>query len=410
MEEAGNLFSKFYDYCLYYSNQSCSPVPKTGTKTPLMSPTTSRAQKLQNSHKMSEQERGWFSVPQEYSWLNQGYPGTMEQQKYKHYAPSSQVVYNINRNCFQDLPIYQEESPVMPYLPHSWEDGEVESQNLVLEVDCVQILMYEKSNQRLAAEILANSRLNPNAEEFTPKTVIEKSLEETEDSAAQLDGQNDHSNGEEGHGHCSLEDEVILAQVDGHHELTDGDESYEEKELSADQDYFCDITFTDECENQEGSGDSSYEDEEEEDDDDWDWDSDEQSNGECVIVDPSDFEDLFTPSLLMTNLSSNCELCHHKPPASTNPKLREANKRFLQVYPDVEDAGTELTCKTVKFSNDPTIILEPENLAEELQLARTGEFAARQADRERMERLLAPILTETHRQNVYKKIYGESLK
>merc|ERR1711997_1376100 len=160
-----------------------------------------------------------------------------------------------------------------------------------------------------------------------------------------------------------------------------------------------------------GSGGFSSEEEQEddEDEDDWDWDSDEQSTGECIIVDPADFEDLFAPSLLITNLSS-CNQCQSSPPQTSNPRLREANKRFLQIYPDVEEEeDTEAASKSVKFSSDPTIILEPESLAEELQLARIGEFAARQADRERMERLIAPILTETHRQNIYQQIYGESL-
>jgi len=104
----------------------------------------------------------------------------------------------------------------------------------------------------------------------------------------------------------------------------------------------------------------------------------------------------------MNGFSSKAQMLH-------NPKLREANKRFLQMYPDQVEDDIEITSKTVKFSNDPTIILEPENLAEELQLARIGEFAARQADRERMERLLGPILTETHRKNVYRRIYGQPL-
>ena len=65
------------------------------------------------------------------------------------------------------------------------------------------------------------------------------------------------------------------------------------------------------------------------------------------------------------------------------------------MYPDQVEDDIEITSKTVKFSNDPTIILEPENLAEELQLARIGEFAARQADRERMERLMERRLEHT---------------
>jgi len=368
------LFSKFFNYI--NSNESSNSVPEIDTKTgrnycssqPL-NKTMSKAQKLHNSHKMNEQQRGWFSVPPEYSWLHQSLPQTMEQPKYKHFTPSSQAVYNITRNCYENLPVYQEQNQAMSSNLPNWMVGEMESENLVeLEVGCAGFIMYAKSDQRLAAEILANSRLNPNAKEFTPKTVIERLSEG--------------------------EDEDTMVQLDGHKEL-------EEDEIPRESDYVCDITFT-------GEGDiNSEEEEEEEEDDDWDWDSDEQSTGECVIVDPADFEDLFTPSLLMTNLSSNCP-CLHKSTEKTNPKLREANKRFLQIYPDVEDADTELTHKTVKFSNDPTIILEPENLAEELQLARIGEFAARQADRERMERLLAPILTQTHRQNIYNKIYGES--
>merc|ERR1712062_622232 len=170
--------------------------------------------------------------------------------------------------------------------------------------------------------------------------------------------------------------------------------------------YDCDINIIIAGEESGSDGYSSEEEEEEEDD--WDWDSDEQSTGECIIVDPADFEDLFAPSLLITNLSS----CSHRPaspPPPSNPRLREANQRFLQIYPDVEEDEAEATSKTVQFSSDPTIILEPESLAEELQLARIGEFAARQADRERMERLIAPILSQTHRQNIYLQIYGESL-
>ena len=163
-------------------------------------------------------------------------------------------------------------------------------------------------------------------------------------------------------------------------------------------DFICDITFSDEA--QSSDKEEELEDEEEEDY----WDSDEQSTGECLIVDLAEFEDLFTPSLLVTNLSSTCR-CQEKP--QPPPKLREANIRFLQMYPDQVKDDIGITSKTVKFSNDPTIIVEPENLAEELQLARIGEFAARQADRERMERLLGLILTETHRKNVYKRIYGE---
>ena len=56
----------------------------------------------------------------------------------------------------------------------------------------------------------------------------------------------------------------------------------------------------------------------------------------------------------------------------------------------------------VSFSPGPAavVLLEPED--------RRSDFPARQADRERMERLLGPILTASHRQAVYDRIFGGS--
>ena len=372
MEEPENILSKIFNYInCSPSRNSAAELETKNIKRDLydqpiqntMNGFSSKAQMLHNSHRMSEQERGWFSVPQDYGWC---YPPPGDPSKTSY--TFSQPVWNVNKNCFEELSVYQEHNQAMQILPSQWvmENVEVESDY------CLEIIMYEKSDQRLAAEILANSRLNPNAKEFTPKTVIEMTHEETEeDLKLQLDGEAEGA--EEGQG-----DDLTV------------------------QDYICDITFSDE----EQSSDEEDELEDEEEEDDWDWDSDEQSTGECVIVDPAEFEDLFTPSLLVTNLSSTCR-CQEKP--QPPPKLREANIRFLQMYPDQVKDDIGITSKTVKFSNDPTIIVEPENLAEELQLARIGEFAARQADRERMERLLGLILTETHRKNVYRRIYGQPL-
>jgi len=384
--EAGNLFSKFFNYI---NSSPSNPVTQMETKTRKKDycrpdqEIASKAQRLQSCHKMSAQERGWFSVAPEYnSCLGQGqHYLQMEQAKYfSHPSPFTQPVYNITNNCFEDLPVYQDQHHVQPQF---WV-GEMESQQFL---DCVEILVSEKSHPsqgRLAAEVLANSRLNPNAKEFTPKTVIEKSSEMT-DTIVLLDSHTE-----------------LIVELD----RLEDDSDLEQPVDSEKSKFSCDIIIGDE---ESGSGGYSS-DEAEEEDDDWDWDSDEQSTGECIIVDPADFEDLFTPSLLINNLSS-CNQCPPSPPQPSNPKLkkvREANQRFLQLYPDIEDE-CEASRKTVQFSSDPTIILEPESLAEELQLARIGEFAARQADRERMERLIAPILTQTHRQNIYQKIYGESL-
>merc|ERR1719277_1538931 len=145
-------------------------------------------------------------------------------------------------------------------------------------------------------------------------------------------------------------------------------------------------------------------DEEDWDEDDWDWDSDEE-HAPVQCVDLAEFEDLFQVNLLVTNLGS----CHPSPPScsSSNPHLREINKRFLKSYPNSCCERSEPN--RVKFSDNPVVILEPESLAEDLQEARiNSEFIRRKADRERNERLLAPILTQKHRQNIFQKIYGEN--
>ena len=61
-------------------------------------------------------------------------------------------------------------------------------------------------------------------------------------------------------------------------------------------------------------------------------------------------------------------------------------------------------CRTVRFSEDISILEEPEDLAVDLYLARKSDFAQRQADKARMERLLSPILNTEHRKNIYEKI------
>ena len=47
------------------------------------------------------------------------------------------------------------------------------------------------------------------------------------------------------------------------------------------------------------------------------------------------------------------------------------------------------------------IIEEPEDLIEDLAMARMSDFKKRQADKERMERLMKPVLSKVHREKVY---------
>merc|ERR1739844_278932 len=115
------------------------------------------------------------------------------------------------------------------------------------EMDCVEILVCEKSHQRLAAEVLASSRLNPNAKEFTPKTVIEKPSETT-DTLVLLEGPNE-----------------LMVELDG----SEGDSGLEQSEEPTEPNYSCDIKII--IADEESAGLSTDEDEEEETD--WDWDS-----------------------------------------------------------------------------------------------------------------------------------------
>ena len=62
----------------------------------------------------------------------------------------------------------------------------------------------------------------------------------------------------------------------------------------------------------------------------------------------------------------------------------------------------------VKFSAPETwsVHLEDPALAAELKEARVSDFIRRQSDRERLSRIISPVLTSKHRKEVYERIYG----
>lgn len=58
----------------------------------------------------------------------------------------------------------------------------------------------------------------------------------------------------------------------------------------------------------------------------------------------------------------------------------------------------------VRFSDDPDLVVyEPANLVKSLKQARISDFKRRQADLERLERVLSPVLTQEHRAKIYKR-------
>ena len=462
--DSTNLFSKFFNY---FSNSSdfkrkeenFFDQKETIFKDSIRSShnkMSSKSKKLHDSHKMSPKEENWFNVdPNQYPyWPN-----------YQHFYPKSsslpcfQSVYNINKGCYEDLPISvrTEEFSQNQKDYNNQEDFSVAEEhqsyfqenmghiynNLMnfVEISLVQsvcqrsqlennqqnrmaaeileensglkrpfgynqqnrmaaeilaasdttmhngkvnkcwvakCLEYNQQN-RMAAEILAASSLNPNAKEFTPANF---------------------------HSEEHLDEEKTMVQLDGSSELIENDESpqfvndailIEDKNesLAIHDNNAGDKTI---CDNEDDEEDWD------EDEDDWDWDSDEE-HASVQCVDLAEFEDLFQVNLLVTNLGS----CHPSPPScsSSNPQLREINQRFLKSYPNSCCERSEPN--RVKFSDNPVVILEPESLAEDLQEARiNSEFIRRKADKERNERLLAPILTQKHRQNIFQKIYGEN--
>lgn len=106
----------------------------------------------------------------------------------------------------------------------------------------------------------------------------------------------------------------------------------------------------------------------------------------------------------------------------TESKPGESRSVDQSDYKPGEDRAVDLAAANVKWNTEPEIqrktdvvvrfsgapdlvILEPDHLKDQLMEARISDFPARQADRERMERLLRPILTAKHRLAVYQRLH-----
>jgi len=72
--------------------------------------------------------------------------------------------------------------------------------------------------------------------------------------------------------------------------------------------------------------------------------------------------------------------------------------------PSVERSGEIL----VKFSSEPVrVVWEPEHLVQDLKQARISDFQTRKLDKERMERMMRPVLATKHRDTVFKQRFAE---
>jgi len=360
---------------------------------------------------------------------------------------SSQVAFNINNSTFENLQVHHtSHNPYSPYLDEDFHSTSLqyfevghESElpqpfflpfgnlysNIVdfVETTIVQYVCQRShpSPFRLAAEILARSKLNPNANEFTPTknnmSVIENAPENVE---THLCNSSDNSDSEG----AENKEENMTKVTDGDEEEPARNEDTKLVQCEVKTNSLCDIEnyngfeSDDECVTDDSDDDwmsDEYE-------DDSDWDSEEQSTGQFVDIDPSEFEDLFPSPLLLTNLricqtkSSNPEAkisSQSLPSSESNSDLNPAQKTLSEINKEYFDqtkfsSGDKKSKNCcVNFCDDVDVIEEPVDIAEDLQNARISDFPARKADQERMERLLAPILTKVHREkNVSENIWG----
>jgi len=88
------------------------------------------------------------------------------------------------------------------------------------------------------------------------------------------------------------------------------------------------------------------------------------------------------------------------PRTPENWRIEGANRSWNEVYASTP-TSPKCSGSRVCFSECSNVVIyEDPELSEELASARQSDFPQRQADKERMERLIGPILTETHRDKV----------
>jgi len=436
-----------------------------------------KAQMLHSAHKMNDQQSEWFKNTSEAPPFNfppanqESFQAYSKQKQFKSTEPegsTSQFALNINSNCYENLQVHQtNHNPYSPYIEEECHPSEFQYFQFEHETEVPQptflpfgnlydnimdfvettIVQYvcQRTNPsplRLAAEILAKSKLNPNANEFTPM-VKNPAVIETE---GKIEEKNNSDNLEEfiEDDNTKLVDMEKTQEIEGtiinmeneiQQELVKKEKGEPLDEVpncsklvqcNASHNSICDLKLTcggynsgNDCYNEDSDDDCFSDDY----DDDSDWDSEEQSTGQCVEIDPSEFDDLFASPLLVTNLricqnkssSSGPKICAViKPSSSAKHELNPLNRTISEINSQFFDqdqiisSGCTTFKKCVKFCDVVDVIDEPEDLAEDLQNARISDFPARQADRERMERLLAPIMTKMHRDKMFKKIYGET--
>lgn len=382
---------------------------------------------LEKRHKKTPEEELWFSgVGEKNSYL----PRNMENYPIHWHSnthSSSQLALNISKNCYEMLPISQTSNfsyfHQFPPLHQELTGYQVDVSDYqehfvtniidIVEDSLVEIVCNRSSNpspHRLAAQTLANSNLNPNAKEFTPKEVIESVIVDPTDSV-------DEDKIDECIPDDSIEfrDDLTFKHSDNIQRPKDSID--EDVPSSSNTCAFLIIPGAHE-------EDSSDDDDDNEDDSDW-WDSDEEANGQCIEIDPSEFQDLMPCPFYVSSLpckksstlsSSDCisttevntslETCVDEIEKSSDERINKINELYFCDNDDL--CATAKKCKVQFCDNLNVVIEEPDDISEDLAIARVSDFKERQADKERMERLLRPVFSPLHREKMFKKIYCDN--
>jgi len=255
------------------------------------------------------------------------------------------------------------------------------------------------------------------------KGVKEEEEEEEEEGRELEEPFDETAQGNENYSSKKEYDECVRANE----EILKANDEADEESLEADEESGCEAEDADE------------------ESEDW-WDSDEEPCTPSQEIDPAEFEDLFSCPLSLsclhptkqttpstsTSSTSSSSIGNSSPPlspSSSSPssftsvatislaaaaptkaetRLEIVNRAFNEKYSTGTVAAKSKPFK-VHFSEEATwqVIEEPEELAEDLCEARCSDLEQRRADRERMERLLGPVLTPVHRRRMFCKIYGD---
>ena len=108
---------------------------------------------------------------------------------------------------------------------------------------------------------------------------------------------------------------------------------------------------------------------------------------------------MFKPALMISNLVSKDKVCLQ----TISMISKDIDDININYFKDDEFCFIQKRKTLVCFSDMSlnTIIEEPEDLVEDLAMARKSDFRKRQADKARMERIMEPVLSKFHRDKVY---------